>query len=402
LLKLSTVISFAFSRARKTVAVGCSCGHIALIDWTTGKDVEFSSRHPGFFCDPVIFFNDGSTMLISDARSNRLSLRDARTGKELRQLSEGRVLTWSPDGKRLVHTVSGGWNERDSKYLQVKDAGSGKEVWKADAWPTEAWFSSDAKLLTYWDLNDRTFHQVDANTGKPQHIFHLPPRERQDAEPSAISTDQKHVAVKAKRGARGAVQPDWKELQIWDIDGNKLWSWSIPEDWEREGWNVLFLPKNKHLVLEAYVPSQQAGVILILDAATGKKVRELPTAGRYSHLASSPDGHSIVLAGKKTIEVRDVATGRLLFEYEPTGMRSYLHRLAFAPNGKLCAFSADDFTIEVRELATGKLVATFHRPTYFVRSITFAPDSRTIALAFNDCTIWMWDALAKPAKRVNR
>lgn len=64
-LKLSTVISFSFSPTSKTVAVGCSCGHIALIDWATGKDVGFSANHPGFFVGPVTFSQGGSTMLIT-------------------------------------------------------------------------------------------------------------------------------------------------------------------------------------------------------------------------------------------------------------------------------------------------------------------------------------------------
>ncbi len=190
---------------------------------------------------------------------------------------------------------------------------------------------------------------------------------------------------------------DWNELQVRDIDGKKLWTWTVPDDWG-EGWNVRFLPDNKHLVVDGFASRRQAGLVCILEAATGKKLREWPTDSRDAFRASSPDGRTIVIKGKDAKEVRDVATGRLLFELKSSGIRGYLHSLAFAPNSKLCAFSPDDYTIEVREVATGELVNKFHRPTYFIRSITFAPDSRTIALTYNDCTIWMWDALAKPVK----
>lgn len=332
--------------------------------------------------------------------TGRLSLRETRSGKELCRLSEQDVLAWSPDGNHYANSEWKGWKEDDPKYLLLQDTKTGKQLWKIPAWPYEAWFSRDGKILTYWDLNDRTIHQVDAGTGKKRHVFRLPADIGKDAEAKAISPNWKLVAVKAKRTPPGSGINGWKELQVWDIDGKKLWTWPVPEEWQGE-WEVRFLPGDK-VLLDAYARSRSAGAVCIFDAITGKKLRELPTGSTNSFLGSSPDGSRLVVAGKEASEVHDVATGRLLFQFKREGIRTYHHNLAFSPNSQFLAFSPDDFTIEVRELATGKMVSKFHRPTYFVTNIAFAPDGRTIALAFNDCTIWMWDALAGQAKREAR
>jgi WD40 repeat protein len=398
LLKLSTVISFSFNPTDRTVAVGCSCGHIALLDWTTGKDVGFSSRHPGYFREPVQYSGDGTLVLVTDAMTERRSLHDARTGRELRRLAERDILAWSPDGKRLADWECTGLKENDPNYLLMKDLDSGKVLWKIRAWPDRARFSSDGKVFSYLDLDDRSFHQVDADTGKSRQVFRLPAAERKDAEPDEMSLDGRFVVVRAKEEAPGGFR-GWKELQVWDINGKKRWTWAIPDDWQWGRWDVQFLQDNRHLVINGYLEAQRKGVVCIFDATTGKKVSELTAGSSHAVLAASPDGRSLLLEGKDTRELRDVATGRLLFNYKFEGRRSYLHKPAFAPDSKLCAFSSDDYTVEVREVQSGKLVNRFHRSTYFVRDITFAPDSRTLALTFNDCTVWMWDALAEPLKQ---
>jgi WD40 repeat protein len=383
-LKLSTVISFSFSPVSKTVAVGCSCGHIALLDWTTGKDVEASSRHPGFFKGPVSFSKDGASMLLTDGMTERLLLHDARTGKLLHKLAATGFLAWSPDGKRFA----------DSHWNGLKEIGSEKELWRVPAWPYEAWFSADGKSLMYRDLNDRTFHRVDTDTGKEQHVFRLPAEVRKNADSKAISPDWKRVAVSAKQAPPLAAVPGWLELQVWDIDGQKRWTWKIPDNWRGGWWEARFLPGNKHLVVDGYIENT-GGVLCVFEAETGRKACEIATGGSDSFTGASPNGRSIVVAGKEATEFRDVTTGRLLFQYKQIGIRGYLQDIAFSPNGELCAFCTDDFTVEVRELATGKTVNKFHRPDCFFRNIAFAPDNRTMALTFNDCTVWMWDSLAE-------
>jgi len=72
------------------------------------------------------------------------------------------------------------WLNDDRKFLAVTATDREQELWKIEAWPSDAYFSADGQVLAYWDLNDRTFHLVDAADGKPLNTFRLPAEERKD------------------------------------------------------------------------------------------------------------------------------------------------------------------------------------------------------------------------------
>jgi WD40 repeat protein len=110
-------------------------------------------------------------------------------------------------------------------------------------------------------------------------------------------------------------------------------------------------------------------------------------------LAASLDGRYIALRGEAKTEIREVASGRRLLELEQVAVRKHL--FAFAPNSKHFVYNSDDHTAQIRELPSGKRVNEFQRSTHFMRDMAFAPDGRSVAIAYNDSTIWMWNPLGK-------
>ena len=355
-MKSSSILSFSFHPASKTVAVGCSCGYIALLDWTTGADVGFSSQHPGCFKEPIVFSKDGTYLLVTDAITGRFLLHDARTMKQLCRFDERTLLASSPDRKRLAEAIADGPTEAAPRFLVLKDPVTGKEEWKIPAAPSRVWFSGDGQSVMYEVANDRRVHRVEAGTGKEQPAIPLPEKLEKDASVKDISSDGKLAAIGVKRESSRADDSAGQELQVWEIDGKQRWSWQVPEKWVE--WRVRFLPDNKQLIVEG----------------------------------------SEMIAAKRVV-IFDVATGNKL--HELSGSSESSNKEAFSADGKLAAYAteaADGVRIEVRDIAQRKVINKFHRPTSYLSDLKFAPDNRTLALTFSDCTIWMWDSLAEAGK----
>ena len=66
-----------------------------------------------------------------------------------------------------------------------------------------------------------------------------------------------------------------------------------------------------------------------------------------------------------------------------------LHILTFSPDETILAAVDDTGIISMWELRTGKLLRTFGQRNKGIRSLTFSPDSRTLAVALADKTVYL-------------
>jgi hypothetical protein len=125
-----------------------------------------------------------------------------------------------------------------------------------------------------------------------------------------------------------------------------------------------------------------------------------------SQLAFSPGGQFLARIYRDTIELYEVATGKLLRRF--ANHRVSTHSLVFSPDGKLLASCARadasddswaDTTIRLWEVASGQELLSIHLPMP-IYQVTFAPDGNTLAAACEDGTIRLWEvASAKELQR---
>jgi tetratricopeptide (TPR) repeat protein len=126
--------------------------------------------------------------------------------------------------------------------------------------------------------------------------------------------------------------------------------------------------------------------------------------------ATSPDGKRLarILPGSaagnaqrvkdatSTVEVRDVATGGLL--YNLVGHTADVICITFSPDGHRIATASYDRTVKLWDTASGREVFTLQGHNGGVIGLVFSPDGRRIVSVGLDATARVWDATPLPAE----
>jgi WD40 repeat protein len=354
---------------------------------------------------------------------NRVTLRDARTGKVLRHLTapapEGppgwpsslSYVAFSPDGKTLAASGAG---RIDRVY--VWDVRTGKERTSFPATQNALpCFSPDGKTLAVATLG-YAIHLYDPATGKersargglrapPDSLAFLPEGR------TLATTDGPDVVLwdartgKERRrleGHRGAVRrlllsADGRTLVSCGSDGTvRVWDARTgrPRSRLTGGLGLLACsPDGKLLVLFG-----KDNVLLLLDAATGRKFQTLnPGHPWVRGVGFIANGRRLVAwCGDRNPRVWDVATGK---ELRPSGSPGGPDRRAevplpatvgafdagaVSPDGRLIAFgnsTGPSGLIAVHELAGGAELRSVEKLADGVGVLAFAPDGRTLAWA---------------------
>jgi WD40 repeat protein len=156
----------------------------------------------------------------------------------------------------------------------------------------------------------------------------------------------------------------------------------------------------------AYSPDGEivAGVdsdmVCLWDATTGKELGRL--GGTLGHgLAFSPDGKFLATANQGAIVYWDPVTGKQLHRFGVPG--GPIQSLVFSPDGKVLAWMTQDNTVRLSDATTGKVLHEWPGPPNVVpSSVSFSPDSRTLAIACqNEHDIHLYDtATGKEVRRL--
>ncbi len=282
--------------------------------------------------DRAMRFSANGKFLIGK-KDNAVWLQDLATDKVLLE-GQGSDGALSPDGKSLATTDQEGrvriFDVETAKVVQTwlpeetetpdrlpptpgknKPAGGAKEAKKpAGLHPTVRGFAADGKSLilqgdfvSVWDV--QTGMRKSSWSLKQNRVLEEAPKDRLGA--VAVSPDGSKIAfdvIKSKRRGPGATGPI-----------------------------IIYFR------------------IMTLETATGKMVQQTEEAvdRALRQIAFSPDGNLLAAAGRSTIRVWDLKTGKEVHQFD--GHRGAITSLAFSPDGKRLASASDDSTALVWDVS---------------------------------------------------
>jgi RNA polymerase sigma factor (sigma-70 family) len=229
--------------------------------------------------------------------------------------------------------------------------------------------TTDAMSVRFWDAE--TGKQLSAHGGALAGVEKL-----------AFSPDGKTLACVAGRA----------EVRLWELRGERVmrtFNAEHPKDTPVVGLGVAFSPDGKHLA-QVYTDGHPGPSYLRLwEVSEGKLARTLIDGVKFDlwGVTFSPDG-KLLAAGDMNGLVRLFDTTR----WEKVGehdARDQLRSLAFAPDSRTLALGLRR-DVQIWDAATGKRLRTLAGHGNWVLSLAFSPDGETLASGSSDKTARLW------------
>jgi eukaryotic-like serine/threonine-protein kinase len=127
------------------------------------------------------------------------------------------------------------------------------------------------------------------------------------------------------------------------------------------------------------------------DMQTRQEILTLKFKGAVQGLALSPDGRSLVTTDiVEGVNLWDTATGRHLLG-PLTGPATFIHRVAYSPDGIHVAASYPNGTVRLWDATTGQAVQTLKGHSGRVHGLAFSPDRRFLASGDSEWKARIWD-----------
>jgi RNA polymerase sigma factor (sigma-70 family) len=352
---------------------------IRLYDPAAGKEIRSFSNGPQVLS--VAFAPDGKT-LAAVGKDNVARLWNIATGELVRAIPEGlaqpgrdhlSALAFSPEGKVLAIAASDA-----SILLWAPAAGKALGRLHGHTWMiTGMTFGRDGKVLFSWGY-DGTVRRWDVAAGKeirgPETDF--------DQSYLARSADGKLVAT---GGADGTIT-------LWEAaSGRRL---RVLVGHRNRVVTLAFSPDGRRLASGGWEPT-----VRVWDVASGRLERAIICAGasrQMEAVAFSPDGRLLVVCdyGRNVVRLLDAATGKELRQLAQTRPEA----AAFTPDGKTLAIGGwDDGAVVLWDVATGEKVRTIRPPRssngpLITNVVAFSPDGRLLATGHHHTPVCLWDA----------
>jgi WD40 repeat protein len=174
------------------------------------------------------------------------------------------------------------------------------------------------------------------------------------------------------------------EIRLWDVAGRKLDRVLLPKQ-DSAVPCLSFAPDGKTLACGFTHRSR----VYVLDAVTGKKIRELYEGPGWVHsLCFSPNGRSIAWASAQNMIFVSDSGGKTRLKLR--GHQGEVNGVVWSPDGALLASAAGDRCLKLWDTATGQ-----ERLSLELRDSTgalaFTPDGKTLLTGGGRVTLWSLD-----------
>lgn len=364
------VETIEFSPDGKTLAVVCKgqsqpVGEVVLFDVPSRQMIDVLGGHTSQVF-AALFTPDGNTIL-SGGNDGRVLVWDAATGRRRASwVGTGlhlHSISLSPDGKSAV-TAGGrsviGWDVGTGyRRFAVTFAVNDRAVANAGHYAalSVAYFPDGQRIVSSGPLRDVTIRDAAAGRESKSLIGH-----RSLVRHVAVSPDGRTIASSAGGLTR---QPD--------------------------------LVDALHLI-------QERNEVYLWDAETGTKRALFPAPSAEGPVAFSPDGQFLAVAAEGNhLELRDLATGRILQSLIPPEDVGKLTCFAFSPDGRLIAAGgqrpdvrypqpAAKGLVWIWKVADGRMIATAETGSgHSVNSVAWRADGRQLLAGTYKRSIYLWE-----------
>jgi WD40 repeat protein len=378
----------AFSSDDRFMTCTAKDGVLRVWDTSRGKLLhEFQSPCPEV--RHVALSGDGRFLAAAGWGEQEVRLWDVQADKELHDFIGHRVgplkVAFDTGGKTLA-TLS---QASDGSLVRRWDVQSGKELSVVRRVPGGEFylycvFSSDSRLAACITWQG-TLHLWDVAAGKELRRWDVPTFEQKQFSGDGVKT-KLLTAI-----SEPVFSPDGKTIYAtrdesifgWETDsGNLIVSFQLPKDCASMG---CFCSGDGETLL---VTSRgRPRCVYCVDAHNGKVLRKIQTdisSGRP--LAVSPDGKTATVSASWGIIFWDLSSGLALAHIEE-GKRD-LSAIAYSPDGRLLAVGGfEEEPLRLWHVTTGNFVGRLRVPGVRVHSLAFSPDSRKIALSYDNTAL---------------
>jgi RNA polymerase sigma factor (sigma-70 family) len=350
----------------------------------------------------VAFSSDGGKMLA--AHWGGVFVYDATTGKQLRYINVAALkrsvnsMSLSPDGKYLALGTDS--NADSPRGLQIWDLASGKLLRECHDTGRQQYlnvlFAPDGKTLASYSFPAKAIHLWDPATARAIRRW---PLASEHGGSFAFSPDSKTL-----------IAGDGRTIHFWDIATGRERRRIVDHPGDFVG-RLTLMHDGKVLASQALKETAEVArednrdsKVLLWDAATGKKLRQIEVIGDPStkharrlgnpslicYFQFSPDAATLMTASfDGVLRLWDVTTGKELRRWDTSG---WINAFAFAPDGKTLASIGSGNTVRLWDVATGKELCEHSSHRNGFHALAVSPDGRTVASAGWDEDVRLWDA----------